>query len=192
MFKSIASQKVSVPDSDTTYHLRLCGTATKAPGDCSSDVGICRSQDKVTKTLVHANHKFVILSHAPHMFEVVYDSGTTCRGDQQWTAVVTLVCKWKGGSPAPVFVSDTDCTLRFVWRNSLFCDGREMCAAEDKATGYTYDLDALLSDTWSVRKCIYTMYMYIKFYTDMLHVHLYMHVHTCTVEDKKMFPFTVP
>ena len=151
-FKSIASKEVTGPKSNTKYYVQLCGTATNAPKECGSDVGICRTDGKDTKTLVHANHKFVIVSHAPHMFEVVYDTGDKC-GDGQWTAVVTLVCKWKDGTHGPVFVSDSDCTLRFVWKSSLFCVGREMCAAEDEASGYTYDLDGLLNDTWSVRTC---------------------------------------
>ena len=151
MFQSIASRDVSVPNSDTKYYVQLCGSATDAPKECGDDVGICRSDDKSTKTLVHANHKFVIISHAPHMFEVVYDTGDTCSGDKHWTAVVTLVCKWRGGTSDPVLLSATDCTLRFVWKNSLFCVGHEMCAAEDKASSYTYDLDGLVNDTWSVR-----------------------------------------
>ena len=152
-FKFIAPQEVTGPKSNTKYYVQLCGTATSAPKECGSDVGICRTDGKDTKTLVHANHKFVIVSHAPHMFEVVYDTGDKC-GDGQWTAVVTLVCKWKDGTHGPVFVSDSDCTLRFVWKSSLFCVGQEMCAAEDEASGYTYDLDGLLNDTWSVRTCI--------------------------------------
>ena len=150
VFSSIASQEVSVPDSDTKYHLRLCGTATDPPRECGSDVGICQFDSKDTKTLVQARHKFVIVSHAPHTFEVMYDKGAKCSEDTQWMAVVTLVCKWRGGTNHPVFVSNDDCTLRFLWKSSLFCDGREMCAAEDKATGYTYDLDGLLSSTWNV------------------------------------------
>ena len=154
-FQSIASQEVSDPDSNTKYYLRLCGMATKPPSECGSDVGICRSDGKDTTTLVHANHKFVIVSHAPHMFEVVYDTGSKCGSDQQWSAVVTLVCKWQGGTPDPVFLSSDDCSLRFVWKNSLFCVGREVCAAEDKASGYTYDFDGLLSGTWNVSTCTY-------------------------------------
>ena len=30
-----------------------------------------------TQALVHASHEFVILSHAPHVFEVVCDIGET-------------------------------------------------------------------------------------------------------------------
>ena len=153
-FKSVASHEVSVPDTNTKYHLRLCGTATAPPSGCGSDVGICRSNDKETTTLVKAHHKIVIVSHAPHTFEVVYDKGAKCGDDSHWSALVTLVCKWKEGTNHPVFVSDSDCTLRFVWRSSLFCDGREMCAAEDKTTGYTYDLDSLLISTWNVSICI--------------------------------------
>ena len=149
-FTSIASKDISVPDSDTKYHLRLCGNATYPPKHCGLNVGVCRSDSKGTTTLVHASHKIVIVSHAPHIFEVVFDKGEVCNGDSQWTAVVTLVCKWQGGTDGPVFVSSSDCTLRFLWKSSLFCDGREMCAAEDKASGYTYDLDSLLSSTWSV------------------------------------------
>ena len=176
-FTSIASQEVT--DSSTNkYFVQLCGTATSAPKECGSDVGICRTDGKDTKTLVHANHKFVIVSHAPHMFEVVYDTGGAC-GDGQWTAVVTLVCKWRDGTYGPVFVSDSDCTLRFVWKSSLFCVGREMCAAKDEASGYTYDLDSLLNDTWSVRTCTIHIYLYI------VHVHVYVvHVYilcTCTL-----------
>ena len=155
-FRSIASHDVPVPDSDTKYHLRLCGTATHAPSQCGSKVGVCVSDGTETKTLVHARHKIVIVSHAPHTFEVVFDSGTVCGMDSQWTSVVTLVCKWQGGTEHPVFVSNSDCTLRFLWKSSLFCDGRETCAAEDKDSGYTYDLDSLLSSTWNVRNYVIT------------------------------------
>lgn len=150
VFNSIASRDVTVPNSDITYHIQLCGTETKPPKDCGSDVGICQSDEKGSHALVHASHKFVIVSHSPHVFEVVYDTGDTCAEGLQWTAVVTLVCKWKGGTHAPVFVSSNRCLLQFLWKSSLFCSGREMCAAEDKVTGYTYDLDGLLSDTWNV------------------------------------------
>ena len=150
VFNSVASHEISIPDSDTKYFIQLCGTATQPPRECGSDVGICRTDDKETTTLVKASHKIVIVSHAPHTFEVVFGSGAKCSEDTQWSAVVTLVCKWQGGTQHPVFVSDSDCTLRFLWKNSLFCDGHEMCAAEDKTTGYTYDLDSLLSSTWSV------------------------------------------
>ena len=30
-----------------------------------------------TQALVHVSHKYVILSNAPHMFEVEYDTGET-------------------------------------------------------------------------------------------------------------------
>ena len=181
VFNSIASRKVSVPNSDNKFYIQLCGTATTAPKECGSNVGVCRSNGKYAETLVHASHKFVILSHAPHVFEVVYDTGETCTGDRDWSAVVTLVCKWRGGTAQPVFQSSTDCTLRFVWKNSLFCVGHEMCAAEDKAGGYTYDLDGLLSDTWSVR--IYTVYLYalVQCITELVdHLQcMYMYIYKC-------------
>ena len=172
-YQAIASKHVSIPDSDTKYHVQLCGSMTEAPKECGSDVGICRTVGKDTKTLVHANHKFVITSHSPHIFEVVYDSGETCNGEKQWTAVVTLACKWRGGTSDPVFLSADDCNLRFIWRSSLFCVGPEMCAAKDEASGYTYDLDGLLDDTWSVRwldrACTCTLYMHIYMYMCIAH-----------------------
>ena len=115
-----------------------------------------------TETLVHALHKYVIVSHAPHIFEVVYNNGTACGVGNRWTAVVTMVCKWKGGTNGPVLVSAIDCNLQFLWKSSLFCNGHETCAAEDKDSGYVYDLDGLLSDTWSVST----------------HTHVYTHMYT--------------
>lgn len=186
VFNSIASRVVSVPDSDTKFYIQLCGTATEAPNkECGSDVGVCRSNGKNAEALVHASHKFVILSHSPHVFEVVYDTGETCTGDRDWSAVVKLVCKWRGGTSEPVFQSSTDCTLRFVWKNSLFCVGHEMCAAEDKASGYTYDLDGLLSDTWSVRMYthIYTCSFFFKIdcLVHVVDIMQCIHVHVCSI-----------
>ena len=88
------------------------------------------------------------------MFEVVYNSGESCEDDRFWTAVVRMQCKSHGGTPAPVFVSDSNCELEFLWKNSSFCLGEEECAAVDPDTGYVYDLDGLLSQTWAGRHSV--------------------------------------
>ena len=147
--------------SGVEYYIQLCGSATKPPNACggSSDVGICRVDDRGKETVVRASHKFVITSHAPHVFEAVYDVGTMCDAERDWAATVSMVCKWQGGTSHPVLVSDRDCNLQFLWKSSLFCVGPEYCAAtDDGGSGYVYDLDGLMNSTWSVSdaygKCI--------------------------------------
>ena len=100
-----------------------------------------------------ADHKFAITSHSPHVIEGVYTSGIPCGSLSEgkfWTAFVTLQCKARGGTAVPVFVSDDDCELQFLWQNSSFCVGEEECSATDPETNYVYDLDGLFSQTWSV------------------------------------------
>ena len=100
---------------------------------------------------------------------MVYDVGETCDSQNDWSATVTLACKWRGGTSSPVFLSAEDCNLRFIWKSSLFCVGPEYCAATDGG-GYVYDLDGLMNDTWSVsighavNACTLHMYMYMYTY----------------------------
>ncbi len=148
-FTSLASQSVEV--AGTTYHLQLCGTATKSPPDCSvDDTGICRVVAGRAETVVQANHTISITSHSPHVFEVLYPSGAPCGHGQTWSALVTLQCSAHRGTPSPVFVSAKDCILQFLWKSSSFCLGEEDCVATDTNSGFVYDLDGLFSQTWTV------------------------------------------
>ena len=147
-------------NSGNSYYIQLCGTnspslsAGDSAGCDASNTGICRkSGSSSAQTLVYAEHKFVMTSHSPHVVEVVFPSGTTCDNghSKKWSAYVRLACATGGEqTPLPVFQRDSDCELHFVWQNSSFCVGVESCSAEDPSTHYVYNLDGLLSSTWTV------------------------------------------
>ena len=162
-FKALSNERtLSAVDksTNTTYYIQLCGTASKplpsdATGCDQANTGICQKKSNgQTKTIMHADHKFAMTSHTPHVIEVYYSSGETCESDptRKWTAFLTLQCARGASETAqPVFQEeDNKCELHFVWQNSSFCVGVEACSVEDKRNNTVYNLDGLLSQTWTV------------------------------------------
>ena len=93
-------------------------------------------------------------SHTPHVIDVYYSSGEACDSDpsRKWSAFLTLQCtRGESETAQPVFQPEEDkCELHFVWQNSSFCVGVEACSVEGKQDKHVYNLDGLLSQTWTV------------------------------------------
>ncbi len=141
------------------YAIQLCGTATPVPpprGCDSQNTGICRLSlsGGSNQTIVYANHTFAIVSSSPRVIDVTFHSGTTCptNRNQNYSAIVHMVCSRKDETAVPKLVSDTNCELHFDWRNATFCAGESVsggCAATGN-NGYVYSLDALIAPKWTV------------------------------------------
>lgn len=153
---------LSTPDNHGgEYFIQLCGSASpmRLPSGCDHvNTGICHlhSGHSTAMVMVYANHTFSLVSHSPRVIDVLYHSGIACKGagsGRNWSAIVQMVCSNKGESAVPVLASDSDCELRFVWRNQSFCAGESAargCSAVDTSNNYVYSLDGLLTHNWTV------------------------------------------
>ena len=156
-FRTLVQQEhfvINKTNSNTRYHLKLCGSASSPPTGCDANTGICvtDSNGGNPKTILYADHKISITSRLPYEFEIIYPSGVRCGSDssKKWTAFVTLQCDARGGTQQPEFVSDDHCELQLQWRNSSFCLGDRACVATDPHTRFIFNLDGLYSQTWTV------------------------------------------
>ena len=155
----IRNLNLVTPDKqDGMYAIQLCGTSSPflPPGCDQSNTGICRlGKNGTNTTLVYADHFFTIVSHLPRVIDAMFISGIPCytNRNQNWTAIVHMVCSNTEELAVPRLISDNDCELHFDWRNQSFCAGESAsrgCMATDEDTGYVFSLDSMLSQKWMV------------------------------------------
>ena len=155
-------------DHGGSYAIQLCGSGTPVapPTGCDTqNTGIChlvpghgKGSPTSNTAVVYSNHSFSVVSQSPRVIDVIFHSGAVCPSnrDQNYSAIVHMVCSRTGETAMPKLVSDKDCELHFDWRNATFCAGESVsrgCAATGP-DGYTYSLDAMISQKWTVNVVI--------------------------------------
>jgi hypothetical protein len=134
-------------DSSGRYIMGICGSITGAPSGCQGDVGVCQLSGSQWVPIAQSSHDITMVSHSPHVIDVVYPSGSVCAGTQSWTVTVHVHCSAVNTSSRPVLQSVTNCEMSFDWPTSSICINElEDCFAT--IDGSTYDLDPLMSQTW--------------------------------------------
>ncbi|KAM5165693.1 cation-independent mannose-6-phosphate receptor [Mantella aurantiaca] len=150
------------------YYINVCRSLVPVTG-CDPFTSVCQMEytkvsdmtaERVENSNLGVASKKPVIEHSGKLF-LEYTNGSTCitmEGNiTTYSSVIHLVCQKGAISKSPIFVTNIDCVVTFLWYTEAACPvvkevfGKD-CKVENPNTGFVYNLQSLRNGSGYVAK----------------------------------------